>query len=472
MPGSRYKYNQVVRFITEELLPSLRAGDLLPPPHELCSMTGVSPITVTRALKILGDAGRIRRIKNKGAVVLPPPEAAGPPPPSPPDEKVLRVIGLHPFTWNLMKIMEDVFESYRRYHPEIKFQIEYPPLPQWFECLRKNDYDLIFVNTFFLREIVTTPSLVARVLPVSDLKGLHFELDDFHPALARACRSRDLWHTVPLAAGPSLQIINPRYPGLEASTPGLPRKWRDYWQYLRSVRQPGRPIFYLNMSLSYLEPMLRMHKLSLFSEDGRRCELDRPETVELLAELYSMCGNEKLILPSTSGLDDDVPTSRESIFRALGLKWASTVDFSAANRDIWRIAPLPEARQKAAHLFIEGVMAGAGASPRAVAEFLNFLQGAGVQTRLTGCSGMVCRKDLLALQLAQLEPYYQGITSTFDEALDYAAPCLPYARQEACQTVTKYLVAICNGLISPEEGCKAAAAEANAVLKEMTFTDK
>lgn len=471
MEKKRYKYDSAVRFIMEELLPGLRPGDLLPSPDELCRLTGVSMITVTRALRILGESGHVRRIKNKGTVVLPPPEKEKAEPETPDfagGGRILRVAGIHPYSWNLMKIIKHVFEDFTAYRPEIRFQVEYPPVLQLADALAENDYDLIFVNTALLREIATTPLLREKILPLDDLKGLYFRPDDFHPAPLRECRDGRGWHTVPLTAGPSLQLLNPRYPGLENGTPALPRHWNDYWKYLHSLQQEKRPVFYLNMSLTYLEPMLRMHNLPLFSEDGRRCELDRPETVALFRELCHRCGREKLILPSTSGQEGDTLAARGNIFQALGLKWTSMVDF-AAGQEKWRVAALPEAEQRAAHLFIEGVMVGRDAPRQAVAEFLNFLQSAGVQAQLAGCSGPVCRLDLLPWQLARLEPFYQGLGTAFAEGMECARPFAMHSRARVVSIVTEYLAAICNNLIAPETGCKAAAEKANAMLKESDF---
>jgi DNA-binding transcriptional regulator YhcF (GntR family) len=480
MKQRQYKYNRVVQLISEQLLPQLLPGDLLPSVEALCEMAQVSTITVNKALKLLCDTGKIKRVKNKGSVVLAPTVVEVSDPSvmekrnallKRTDSRPLRLLGLHPYMWNFMGSMEQILESFRRFQPEFEYCTEYPHPhgEEWIEQLKHQDYDLVFVNAELLREISTTPELVARILPLDELSGLQFSLDAFHSAAAIQCRNRQNWLAVPLTAAPALQIINPRYPGLESPDVELPRQWNDFWSALREIRHDGRPGFYLNISLSYLDSIFRMHNLQLFSADGRRCEIDRPEIVALMEELCHLIESENLILPSNAGIAGDIHKKHELIFDTVGVRWSSALDFSSTAPNKWRIAPLPVARRPAAHLFIEGVMVGKDAQREKVVAFLNYLQSTAAQSRLAGCAGISCRCDFMPLQLLGLEANYQGIGSTFAESLAYASPCAPVARSMVVETITDYLSAVCNGLISPSEACRIAGKKANEILAKSSF---
>src|ERR1700742_2183029 len=72
-PDSRLRYEQVVAYV-EELVAErgLNPGDMLPTYAELAASTGVSLITVRRALDELEKAGRVRRHQGRGTFLARP----------------------------------------------------------------------------------------------------------------------------------------------------------------------------------------------------------------------------------------------------------------------------------------------------------------------------------------------------------------------------------------------------------------
>lgn len=454
MPAKIYKYERVLAYLDNILLPALEPGMLLPDTEQLCRELDCSLITLNHALAILSRRGRIKRIRNKGTVVLAPALREKPLP----KRRLVRVLGIAPGMWNFMRAMETALTRYRDCHEELEFRFEYPQVDEWFDRIRDHDYDLIFGNTDAIRLIMNSPELRGRVMILEQLRKLEFSREDFPDNLIGFCSELNHWRAVPLTAAPVFQLTNPRHPEIDPAR--LPDSLPEFLDYLRRRQRGGRPMLAIRMALSYIETFFRARKLSLFSLDGTRCLIDTPEAQHLLEQLSGFITRDKLLFPITTQIESRFFAHNnvlENILdENLAIRWASGLDFYPGNEIKYHITPPPGAlHTPGTHLFLEGVMAGINSDPDLVTPILNYLQSIAVQNLLVGCAGVPARQDMRTLLLARLEPAYPGITRTVHATLPHATP-VRCGSPTASTVLLEYIQAILGGLLSVPEGCRQA----------------
>jgi hypothetical protein len=465
MNQKEYKYRFVAGDIVGNIFPTMQEGQMLPTLAELCAKYETSEITVNKALKILAEKGFIKRIQSKGTVLVRQPDGAWDR--GTPQKITLSVLGMP--SWNFMDAVENCLSRFAAINRNVSYQITYAASEEYPAMLKANTYDLVLVNTWTLREILTTPSLEKKIIPLNKISGLCFDENAYHPDLLRWCGNNDRLMCLPVTFSPAFMICNMDFPGMPAAFFDRQSDWKSFIDVMRKISSHNkRPSFFMPISHNYWPILLNINNLSLFSENGKKCLLDTPEVIEMVKQLKQLLTEERLILqPIQTDLRSHDDAAGD-MFTAghLACIWASCMRLSQKFNFKSLCVPVPRASARATHLFLEGVMV--GRHHETTKDFLNFLQTGGSLEFFNNCAGISCQKYFSRILLDSKSRHYIGTEAVLD-SLEFAKPVIPVPRSKVVYFIEKELQMVWSGMLPVEEACRETARKANQMLANEEF---
>ncbi|MFA6716641.1 MAG: GntR family transcriptional regulator [Victivallales bacterium] len=467
-----YKYNIVAKNIAEEILPKLQLNDLLPTSTELCTRYDISEITINKALKILVERGFVKRIQSKGTILVKYPESLWE---SQPVQQVhLSVLGIPTQSWNFMAAFEHFLDRFCALNPHVSYQVNHCFPNEYPERIKNEKFDLILVNIWTLRELLTTPSLVKCFLPIDKIPGLIYDEKTYFPGVLKWCRNGERLFCLPVTNSTIFQKTNLDYLGMSKTPFNQETSWDNFVNVLRTAKKNNSlksPLFYMRHENHYWPVMLKILGGYIFSRDGKKCLLDSSELITAVKKLYELVADERLFVSSTSNENSEGQKNTIDWFKAgtLACSWDSGLFLENSYDFNCSYDPLPYGKHKANHLMIEGVMIdGSTAHRETVRDVLNFLQTAGSLEFFRHCTGVSSQKYFARTYIDKLKPTHQGIQTILD-SLNCAEPIIPAPRLNVCNYIAQKLNMILLGIIPLEKACREIAAEANLMLEKEEF---
>lgn len=468
----RPKYRVAADRIVEEVCRPLRVGDRLPTLPDLCRTYDVSEITIKKALALLVQHGLIRRVPRKGTILVRQVDAAAPTFGRRTTLSVLTLQG-----WRFADAAETLARRFGEQRPSLEFAFHRVENERFEAALREREYDLILPNIWWMREILTRPSLRERFLPLDDLPGLWWDESAYRADVLRWCRDEQgRTFCLPVTVSSIVNALNENYPGADPTLFDDGPTFEEYTERLARACAPAEGVsafpFVLPMSWNRWPIVLRSFGAEIFSPDGRRCRLDTPEAIAGIRALLDMMYRRKVCLPLAVINGTQLRAGPYNLF-ALGKFLCTWVTYAAMHTEHpfpLRLAPLPRAAKPFSHLHLEGVMVGRQGAPReAIRDFLNYLQQPEAQLHFSEtCDGFTCQPALLAPFAARKAESVPGFQS-FIDALDTAEPVVAAPRQGALQFVDERLYPVWLGIEPPEAACRELTREVNRRLDDGAF---
>lgn len=467
MKPTVYKYNIVARNIIQNILPGLMPGDLLPASNELCRMYDTSEITINKALKILVERGLIKRIQSKGSVLLRQPEGLWEVENT--ETTTLSVMGINPNAWHFMEAFEKMMDRFCELNPYVSYEVTYVDSAEYSNHLKNNNYDLVLVNTWGMREILTTPELEEKFIPLEKIPGLLLDENVYLENVIKWCRSPRGIICMPVTFSPVFMAVNMDYPGIKELAPEEFSSLDKLLDALRRLRQNELPSFYIPFSLNYWPSFLRMRGAKLFSEDGKRCLLDSPEATKAVSELCDLFLKEKLLVPPLhSRIDSDYYGYRVFKSGNLAAVWESGLALNEDYNFQCSYYALPEAAQQVSHLLVEGIMCSNTENTAIIKDVLNYMQTVGALEMFQKCAGITTQKYFAEIYLRSLETSSRNSRVMLD-SLEFAQPIIPVPRQKVCRMIEDNLLLALCGVMTPQQVCTESTERANQMLAKENF---
>ncbi|MDD5597183.1 MAG: extracellular solute-binding protein [Victivallaceae bacterium] len=466
-----YKYNIVAKNIAEEILPELKLNALLPTPVELCARYNTSEITINRALKILVEYGFIKRVQSKGTVLIQYPENLWENQPVKPVK--LSVLGIPVQFWNFMAGFESFLDRFCEINQYVSYQVSYCQAGEYPERIKNEQFDLVLVNIWALRELLTRPSMAKCFLPLDKMAGLAYDEKAYFPEIVKWCKNDQGLVCLPVMNSAVFQETNLDYPGMSRALLGKGTAWDNFIAALRTIKKENAvdgPLFWIRPGGNYWPVLLKMLGSAPFSEDGRKCLLDSPEAIAAIRKLYELVSAERLFVTSMSNGNEEQKNAFDWFATGnLACSWVSGLALGDSYDFKCSYEPLPYRKHKASHLLIEGVMVNRNTAHRDTIRYLlNFLQTAGCQEFFRHCTGVSSQKYFAQTYIDKLKPTHKGIQVVLD-SLTYARPVISVPRIKVCDYVEQKLNMILLGILPLEETCRETAAEANRLLQDAEF---
>jgi DNA-binding transcriptional regulator YhcF (GntR family) len=467
-----YKYNIVAKSIAEEILPELQLNDLLPVSAELCAKYATSEITLNKALKLLVERGFVKRVQSKGTVLVKHPESLWE---SQPVQRVkLSVLGIPVQSWNFMAAFEKFLDRFCELNPHVSYQVTYCLAGEYSERIKNEKFDLILVNVWALRELLTKPSLAKRFLSLDKMSGVAYDEKAYFSEVVKWCKNDQGLVCLPVTNSAVFQETNLDYPGMSEVPFAKGTSWDNFIAILRTVKKHNsleRPLFCMRSGCNYWPILLKFLGSELFSEDGRTCSLDSPKTINVIQMMHELISNERLFVHSTSINNSEEQKDASNLFAtgSLACSWASGFLLSDVYDFKCSYEPLPHQECKASHLMIEGVMVDRNTEYRdTVKDVLNFLQTAGSLEFFEHCTGISSQRYFAQTYIDKLKPTHRGVQVVID-SLAYAEPVISVPRLNVCNYIEQRLNMILLGILPLQETCREIAAKANQMLNDEEF---
>jgi hypothetical protein len=474
MKIKEYKYNIVAKGIAEEILPELEINNLLPSSAELCERYDTSEITVNKALKLLVERGFVKRVQSKGTVLVKKPGNLWEG--QPVKDINLSILGIPAQSWNFMTAFENFIERFCEINPHVSYNITYCPVNEYSEHLENEKFDLILVNIWALRELMTRPEFDKRFLPLDKIPGLAYDEKAYFAEVIKWCSNQQGLACLPVTNSAVFQKVNLDYPGMGKYPIDKEITWDEFVAALREIKRqnsPDRPLFFLPQGVNYWPIFLKILGHPPFSDDGRKCMLDSPEIIEIIKMIYEFTNNERLFVNSISLGNSEEIRKMYDLFSAgtLAFTWSSAFMISKEYDFKCSYQSLPNQQFKTSHLLIEGIMVDRDTEYRdTVKDILNFIQTAGCQEFFIDCTGISSQKFLAQTYIDKLEKTHPGAQVVID-SLKYAEPVIKKPRAKVYTYVEQQLNMILLGILPLEETCRETAAEANRMLENENFID-
>ena len=464
--GKAFKYERVAERISRDILSRLAVGERLPGTPELCERYEASEITLRRALQLLVQQDLVKRLPKTGTVLVRRPDAAAGRPRA--RRRTITVLAIR--NWRFSAAIRCLAERFVAAHPEVGFDFAWRQRRDLASDLAEGDYDLVLANEWAARETVTTPTLRERFLPVRELPGLRFNEDDHFEQVVRWCRDDDGRLTcLPVSFSPVVDLINSAYPGAPQDALMEPCGIEAFADSLRRLRLPARAAnsypFLLHLGENRWPILVRMFGGELFSEDGSRCLLDRPEAVEAMEFLADLSHVRRTCCVPVAG--DERIGEAGALFGSghFLCTWGTHALTHSRYPFPTRFGPLPYGRRHVTHLRMDTILVSRNASPRRlVADFLNSLQTPESQWLLSERSDAItCNKAVCERFVKRMEGKYRGY-DWLVKSLDFAEPNVRAPRRHAVLRLERGLYPLWLGIEPADRVCRAVAASVNRAL--------
>lgn len=472
MKVKEYKYNIVARNIAEKILPELQLNELLPPTVELCARYETSEITINRALKLLVERGFVKRAQSKGTILIQHPDNLWENQPVQPVK--LSVLGIPVQSWNFMASFEHFLDRFCELNPHVSCRVDYCTANEYPESIKTGKYDLILVNTWVLRELITTPSLARSFLPLDKMQGLAYDEKAYFSEVLKWCKTKHGLVCLPVTNSTIFQRTNLDYLDMSESPFSHETTWDNFVATLREIKKhdsSDRPLFCMRRGTNYWPLLLKIMGTEIFSKDGRKCLLGSPKMIKTVKMMYELITNERLFVSSLYREHEEEHKEAIDWFGTgnLACSWGSGLALSDLLSFRCSYEPLPYQENKTSHLLLEGVMVDRNTAHReTIKDVLSFLQTAGSQEFFENCTGISAQKYFAQTYIDKLKPTHQGVQVIID-SLAYAEPAIVVPRAKVYNYIEQKLNMILLGILPIEETCREVAAEADLMLKDEEF---
>lgn len=461
------KYLHLCEQIVSDLFPKLSEGDKLPTTRQLCDRYEVSEITVNKALGLMAEQGLVTRTPGRGTIVTHHPRR--------PAQfnfakrvATLTVLGIR--DWRFTDAIETLLGRYRATNPHLTIEVTRASEAEYDALVHEGPYDLTLVNTWLMRQFITDAPLRRRFLPIGELRGLWFDEQVCFENVVRWCKADDeQLMCLPLTTSPVLGLVNPAYPGATAEAFAEAREPAALMDLLRRLRPDESPVRHypllLFMGINRWPILLKMLGGELFSADGSRCLIDRPETIAAMRTLVDLIHRDRVCAPLSMLGPSSVRAAGAARLFGTG-KFAYTMVTHAETSCTYpgevEYILLPQANQPFSHLHIEGVMIGRETEHAGeIRDFLNYLMVADNQLFLSEHSdGFSCQKRAAAAYAALAARRRRGF-DRFLEQLPYAQPLIAAPCEQARQILSDRLWPMWLGVEEPAAACADAAEQIN-----------
>ena len=421
----KFKYQEIVSNIENDIFPELLSGELLPSERELCKRYKVSSITIKKALSLLADGNMIKRIPGKGTVYNANQTLRVSNSFTGPKKTVTRVLTLN--NWASADLIERLCNDFAKLNPEIKFEFHRVGHLYFDECVPDN-YDLIFGNTWLIREYMTNPEYQDYFLPVEDLSGLLIDKDILFPEAVKWCSKNGRMFCLPLCISPVFAMFNMNYPKFSQVPFRDYETFEDFCSLMYDLKMDTGwkenyfPLF-MPLQKNRWSCFVKMQRGEFFDPDTNLCVLDSPETVNAI-KMIQKWFDDRIIPPlafNWKELGSDL-FYENRIACMLGSYKHLRKNINFEHNLKYHMLPASKTNCSS-HLLLEGMLVTRTCSNvDIVAKLLNFLQNSENQIKICReADGFSAQKELAKLFLQNLainEPSIMNIL----EQVKYAKP--------------------------------------------------
>ena len=467
--AKQFKYISTANAICADICTNLAIGERLPATLEICSRYDVSEITIKKALTFLAEQGIVKRAPRRGTVLCRKID-----PESTPVQKSKTVVNVLAIKgWKFADAIKGIAENFCRENPGIKFIFTDQHEADYRSTLQKKDFDIVLANTLNMRELISSEDLKAKFRPLNNLKNFAVKPDEYFPNTLKWCEDQGDLLALPLTFSTIMTFINKNYPGLNPQDISHDMTVDEFKEFLLS-HQPDANAefpypFYIFYSWNRWPIVLRSFGGSLFSEDGKHCLLDSPETTAALSYLREIIFKHKLCFPFATVQDARSINGAYDLFRFQSFlcTWGS---FEMTHRKYAKnvmITHLPYAKKRTTHLQLACLMVSKNTGEEStISDFLNYIrQPENQQLLCSNTEGVSCLKNIGTKYIYEQAKVIDGL-ERFIESLEYAEPLHQHARFEDISYIQESLYPVWMGIQPIKETCAATAATVNKRIKK------
>ena len=451
-----FKYQEIISRLETEIFPKLTPGSLLPGEKELCSRYDVSDITVKKALSLLAQDRRVKRVPGKGTIFYPERQMQMSLVSVRPPRKVFKVLTLS--GWDSADLLEKMCREFTARNPEIEFEF-YRASSMYFVESSPVDYDLIHANTWMIREYLTSPEYQDVLYPLNELPGLYLDESIYFDECLKWCRQDQKLYCLPLGISPVIAMFNMDYPILKR----IPLPECDTFEEFRNLlyrlryQRPGEGNYYpflLETSENRWPCFVKMQGGRLFDAVSNHCLFDYEPTMAALQTVQQLI-QDKVVPGMQLGLD----LALNDLFSTgnIGCLWGTFKHLrgNILNGRRVQYRKLPQSETRCSHLLIEGLLVNRQVrNPEMLGQLLNYFQTSAAQLECCReADTFSAQKELAQLYLENLAVREPSAINLFEQ-IKYAEPVVPMPRNIGLKTMNGMLSKLWMGLDSVENVCQ------------------
>lgn len=408
----KFKYLEIVDNIKRDIFPALKPDDLLPPEKELCSRYSVSDITVKKALAMLARTGILKRTPGKGTIYKPHVATIS----TLSARTKIRILTLN--GWATGELFEKICAEYAKKKPDIDFEFHRISASYYNEH-SIDSYDMLLVNTWMLREYLTTPEHFRNILPLEKLSGLYLNEDIYFPEALKWCRKEGKLYCLPLGTSPVVSIFNMNYPGFKNRAVQKISTANDFLNFLSNSKYERGTSnhfpFLMELSENRFPSFIKMLGGEVFDPVTGECSICNPRSLRALEKIKKLMADR---LAPNVAVNIELTTADLFSPGKIGCIWGTYKHVRKClecKLDV-SIQVLPEQETHCSHLLIEGLMVNAKSEALSkIPDFMNYLQTSATQLEICrSADTFSAQKDLAKVYLENFSKTQMSAMSLYD----------------------------------------------------------
>lgn len=455
----KFKYLEIIDNIKRDIFPTLKPNELLPIEKELCDRYKVSDITIKKALTMLAKTGIVKRIPGKGTVYKPHTVTVS----TVSGRTKIRILTLN--GWATGELLEKICAEYARKKTDIEFEF-HRVSEAYYNDHPIDSYDLLLVNTWMLREYLTTPEHFQALLPLNELPGFYMDKDIYFQEALKWCRSEQKLYCLPLGVSPVVSIFNMSYPGFKNRMLQNCNTANDFLNILTSsiYEQRGTSShfpFLIELSENRFPSFIKMLGGEVFDPVTGECTICNPKALKALEKIKKIMSSR--LAPNVTA---NIEFTTADLFSSgkIGCMWGTykhVRDCIEKKLNV-RLQLLPEQTTRCSHLLIEGLMVTSKAEclPQ-ISDFMNYIQTSAAQLEICRAADTFsAQKDLAKLYLENFSKSQPTAMSLY-HGISFAEPSVIIPRWKKWKALTNTMLQFWMGMDSIENICKKISNELN-----------
>lgn len=462
---SQFKYQNLITNLEKDIFPNMASGELLPLDKDICEKYQVSRITVKKAMNILAEEGRVRRIPGKGTVL------------SSKHKRThsfesnnelgsIKILTLN--NWNTADLLERQCNDFKQLHSNVNFEFHRVSDIYYEECKLEN-YDIVLCNSWMLREYLTSPIYQKDILPLSEIPGLFIDKNMFFQNVIKWNSIDDELYCLPLGVSPVFVMYNLNYPGfcncnLDVDNCNDLESFCNLLYELKKTKTDDENFFPFLLSLEYnrLPCFIKMQEGSMFDATTLDCNLDSSVNIGIYKFINKLL-SDKIMYPSIfdiKGLGSDLLYA-DRVACMFGTYKYLRDSLNSKYKIKYGMLPNSD-KSSCSHLLLESLLVTKNCTNlKVVSDLLNYLQTSKSQLEICRYSdGFSAQKDLAELYLQSLALKEPSVMNIFKQ-MEYSEPVAASVRIKKWRKLFEMLPKLWMGIYSIENVCHEITKEVN-----------